>query len=119
MLFKCPRHKAGIQYCHTSLKQQFLNWDLPGETKIHKPVIALLLAEYGLEMTQLRDIGPNNRTIGATSRISKKEHPPGLHSVKETKREGIRARAISKFYDIVPNRIAVFLYPLKNPSKAG
>lgn len=48
------------QYCHTFLKQQFLNWDFTRE-KLQKYINLLLLyfwLDMGWKLTQLRNIGP-------------------------------------------------------------
>ena len=47
------------QYCHTFLKQQFLNWDFTRE-KLQKYINLLLLyfwLDMGWKLTQLRNIG--------------------------------------------------------------
>ena len=118
MLFKnAPdEYKAGTSilsyFFETAIPELGLN---PGETsKIHKPVIALLLARYGLEADTTSEYWSRAGLLVQRVGISRKH--PQLHFC-EGNEEEFEDEQYQRFYDIVLNRELPFLYPLKSPSK--
>jgi hypothetical protein len=87
----------------------------PGTTSvIRKPIIALLLAKYGLEPDVTSETWSHVGLLvkrGTTSR-----NHPALHFVKGNESEFNDDR-YRRYYDIVPNGELPYMYPLASPSR--
>lgn len=87
----------------------------PGNTSaIRKPIIALLLAKYGLESDVTSETWSHAGLL--VRRDTTSRNRPALHFVEGNKSEFNDDRH-RRYYDIVPNRELPYMYPLASPSR--
>ena len=87
----------------------------PGTTSvIRKPIIALLLAKYGLEPDVTSETWSHVGLL--VKRDTTSRNHPALHFVEGNEPEFNDDRH-RRYYDIVPNRELPYMYPLASPSR--
>ena len=87
----------------------------PGVTSIiRKPIIALLLAKYGLEPDVTSETWSHVGLL--VRRDTTSRNHPALHFVEGNEPEFNDDRH-RRYYDIVPNRELPYMYPLASPSR--